>query len=32
MDCAHHAQFAWGCVGTATPWLPFKVRKCVAAR
>jgi hypothetical protein len=28
MDCAQQSQVNWGCKGTATPWLPFKVRKC----
>lgn len=30
MDCEHAKEFPWGC-GDATPWLPFKVRKCVPA-
>ena len=30
MEAAHVAKVPWGCSGTATPWLPFKVRKCAA--
>lgn len=28
MDCAQQQHVKWGCNGSATPWLPFKVRRC----
>lgn len=28
MDCEHAKEFPWGC-SASTPWLPFKVRRCV---
>lgn len=31
MERAHVSRVPWGCSGTTTPWLPFKVRRCVAA-
>lgn len=31
MDCAQRDQVPWGCSGSSTPWLPLKIRKCVAS-
>jgi hypothetical protein len=31
IDCAHADEFAWGCAGASTPWLPLRVRGCARA-